>query len=118
MGGSSQAQCHFCWRPILIVVFIQPSYGVHGVCARMCVNVRVYTCLLLCVWSDDKVTCPILKEKIPVYHNSLRIPEREVAVTSNMMFLEMLLDVLLVKAFTVGEYSSEHLQRWQILYFL
>lgn len=34
-----------------------------------------------------------------------------------MMFLEMLLDVLLVKAFTVGEYSSEHLQRWQILFF-
>lgn len=34
-----------------------------------------------------------------------------------MMFLEMLLDVLLVKAFIVGEYSSEHLQRWQILFF-
>lgn len=84
----------------------------------MRVSVCVHTCLLLCVWNDDKVTFwPILKEKIPVYRDSLGIPEREVAVTSNMTFLEMLLDVLLVKAFTIAEYSSEDLQRWQILLF-
>lgn len=54
---------------------------------------------------DDKVTWPILREKLPIYCDSLKILDLEDAVNSDMLLLlEMLLDVLLWKPFTI--YSS------------
>lgn len=56
--------------------------------------------------SDDEVTWPILREKLPIYCDSLRILDLEGAVNSDMLLLlEMLLDVLLRKPFTIHSSS-------------
>lgn len=49
--------------------------------------------------SVDKVTWPILKEKLPIYCDSLRILDLEGAGNSDMLLLEILLDVLIRKPF-------------------
>lgn len=114
-------QSHFCWRETPTVYHLLYKWWCMAwvwicVCVCVCMCVCMHVHMRLCLWisSDDKVTWPILKEKLPIYYDHPQnIWSWRCCVSSDMLLLlEMSLGVLPLRTFTVGDYSFEQLQRW------